>query len=514
MSRTDNVKKNLLYNMIKYATNLILQFALRTVLIYVMGVEYLGINGLFTNIFAFLNLAELGIGSAIVFSMYKPIADNDIEKVKSLQALYRKFYRIISLIVLIVGIGILPFLKYLIKGDLTIDINIYILYVMYLVSTLVGYFAAHKRSLLFAHQRNDVENKIKTICIFVMYTLQIVVLLLFKNYYLYLVVNIVSTILECLLIHKMANKLFPEINGKAEPIDKETKKCIVKNFSALSLYKIGGIFVSSTDSIIISMFLGAVTLGVYSNYYLIINSLISITSLVHNAIFASVGNLIASKDIDYVYPRFKQINFIFVYLSSFMTICLFVLIQPFMTVWTGGGIYLLDDWTVVAICVSFYLNRMRSGVNIFKDCAGLFWKDRWKPIVEALTNLVVSIVLVNIFGVLGVFIGTIVSLLVAAFWVEPYILYRHYFKKNVWEYFKRYLLDLIIMITGCTVIYLICIFIPNGGILWLILKFVICITLSNLILILAYFPTKEFKELWGMLKNILKKFKNKKIKRH
>ena len=182
MSRTDNIKKNLIFNMIKFVTQIVLQFVLRTVLIYYMGAEYLGLNGLFTNIFNFLNLAELGIGSAIVFSMYKPIADGDTEKVKALQNLYKKYYKVITFIVLGLGLLIMPFLKFFIKGDVTVDINIYLLYFLYLINTLGSYISAHKRSLLFAHQRNDVENKVKTMCLFGMSVLQIVVLILFKNY--------------------------------------------------------------------------------------------------------------------------------------------------------------------------------------------------------------------------------------------------------------------------------------------------------------------------------------------
>ena len=269
MTRTQNIRKNLIFNIIKYVTNLLLQFVLRTVLIYYMGAEYLGLNGLFTNIFSFLNLAELGIGSAIVFSMYKPIADNDVEKIKSLEHLYKKFYIIISIIVGTIGLAITPFIKYLMNGGVSVNINIYILYIMYLVYTLVGYWSAHKRSLLFAYQRNDVENKIKTICIVGMSLIQIVVLVLFKNYYIYFSISILFTLIECILIQVYANKLFPEISGKTHPLDKETKKEITRNVTAISMHKIGGAVVFSTDNILISTFLGVVVLGAYSNYALI-----------------------------------------------------------------------------------------------------------------------------------------------------------------------------------------------------------------------------------------------------
>jgi len=251
-TRTSNIKNNLIFNAVKFATQLLLQFVLRTCLIYIMGAEYLGLNGLFSNIFAFLNLAELGIGSAIVFSMYKPIADGDTEKVKSLQTMYKRFYLVITLIIAGLGVIVLPFLKYLINGDVSVDINIYLLYILYLANTLFGYLAAHKRSLLFAHQRNDIENKISTMCMFGMTTVQIVVLFIFKNYYIYFVVNMIFTVLECVIVHMWANKLFPELKGKSAPLDKSTKKEIFKNVGAISLHKVGSAVVYSTDNILIS----------------------------------------------------------------------------------------------------------------------------------------------------------------------------------------------------------------------------------------------------------------------
>lgn len=505
MTRTDNIKRNLIFNVLKFVTQLVLQFVLRTVLIYTMGAEYLGINGLFTNIFAFLNLAELGIGTAIVFSMYKPIADNDVEKIKALQNLYKKFYLYISLVVLALGLVITPFLDFFIKEEVTVNINIYILFLMYLINTLAGYFSAHKRSLLFAYQRNDMENKIRTICIFGMSIIQIAVLAIFKNYYIYFAVNILFTILECILIHLSANKLFPEIRGKSDPLDKDTKKEITKNVSALSLHKMCSLIVSSTDNILISAFLGIAILGAYSNYALIIASIATLFGLITNALMGSVGDLIATRGKEYVYKKYKQIYIIFSYFSGFSCICLFVLIQPFIQVWTGGGVYLLDLFTVVLICITFYFARMRTGVGILKECTGLFYQDMWRTIVEAVVNLVSSIIFVKWLGINGIFLGTILSTIVAPLWVEPYVLYKHYFKKSVWNYFKRYILDALIMVAGAVICYFVCSLIPDGGIWWLILKFAVCIILSNIVLILAYLPSKEFREVVSMGKDMVGK---------
>ena len=512
MTRTQNIRKNLIFNIIKFVTQLVLQFVLRTILIYYMGAEYLGLNGLFTNIFSFLNLAELGIGSAIVFSMYKPIADNDIEKIKALQNLYKKFYCIISIVVGVLGIAITPFIKYLMNGGVTVDINIYVLYLMYLAYTLVGYWSAHKRSLIFAYQRNDIENKIKTICIIAMSIIQIGILIIFKNYYLYFSISILFTLIECILINVVANKLFPEINGKSEPLDIKTKKEITKNVTALSMHKIGGIVVFSTDNILISTFLGVAILGIYSNYQLITASLTSVFSLLSNSMTASVGNIIAKDSIDHAYSKFKQLNFFFNYLSAFITICLIVLVQPFIKIWTANAEYLLDMGIVLLMSLSFYIGKSLTTISIYKDCAGIFWQDKWRPLVEALVNMISSIVLLKIFGMAGIFMGTIISQ-IFPFLVAPIILYKHYFKRSVKGYFARYALDFVIMCACCVITYFVCSLIPDGGIWWLILKFVVCILLSNILLILAYLSTKEFKELFSMAKGMLKNVFKKKAKK-
>ncbi len=502
MTRTQNIKKNLIFNIIRYVTNILLQFVLRTVLIYYMGAEYLGLNGLFTNIFSFLNLAELGIGSAIVFSMYKPIAENDIEKVKSLQNLYKKFYIIIAIVVGVLGAVLTPFIKYFMNGGVEADINIYILYVMYLAYTLVGYFSAHKRSLLFAYQRNDVENKIKTVCSFLMVGIQIAILVLTRNYYFYFSASILFALVEGISIQIVANKLYPEINGKAEKLDIATKKEITKNVTAISLHKIGSAVVFSTDNILISTFLGLAVLGVYTNYSLIISTLSMITQLISNAIKASAGDLIASSDTEYVYERYKKTNFIFSYYSGMTTICLVTLFQPFIAKWTGDSSYLLDFSTVLLLCISYYLTGMRAGVGVYKEASGLFSQDKWKSVAEAIVNLVVSIGLAYLIGINGIVIGTIVSTLVAPFWVEPHVLYKYYFKKSEKSYFLRYAFDVVVTAVCGVATYFICSLIPDGNIVLLAVKFVVCFVLANILLILAYLPTGDINKTFQIVKSL------------
>jgi O-antigen/teichoic acid export membrane protein len=300
--------------------------------------------------------------------------------------------------------------------------------------------------------------------------------------------------------------MYPNINGKTKPLDEETKKEIAKNITALSMHKIGGAVVFSTDSILTSIFCGIVVLGAYSNYTLITSAIVSIFVIFINGIQGSIGNLVASQPVEYVYNRFRVVNFIYSYLASFTTICLVVLFQPFIKVWTGNEIYLLNDSTVILICLSFYLTRMRCSVGVFKDAAGLFWHNKWMPIVESGVNLIVSIIFANWFGIDGIFIGTIVSTLVAPFWVEPHILFKHYFKKSSRQYFGKYILNLIIMIMSCIATYCVCSLIPLRGVGYLIIRFIVCISVSNIILMTIYLPTKEFWETLTICKVVINSF--------
>lgn len=492
MSRTQNIKRNLIFNIIKYIAQLVLQFVLRTVLIYVLGAKYVGLNGLFSNIFQFLTLAELGVGSAIIFAMYKPIAENDIERIKSLLNLYKRFYFYISIIICVVGLVLLPALPSLTNGDTPENINIYIIYSMSLFDCALGYFAAHKRSLLTACERNDVDNKVRTVCLFFSTIIKIIVLLVLKNYYAYFIVGMVSTLVEGIMINIIADRLFPQLKGKAQPVDKETKKSLTKNVASLSIHKIGTALVFSTDNIIISSIFGLTVLGYYSNYSLVVNSITIIFTLLTNALTGSVGNLIVSNDKEYCFKKFKQINFIFSYLSNFCVICLFVLLQPFMRYWTPNENWVLGLSSVFWICLGFYLMRQRTALSIFKDCAGLFTIDTWKPIVESIVNIGVSIGLAFWIGIDGVFIGTVVSIMSARFWVEPYVVYKHIFGKSCKSYFLRYALDVVIMVASCAICYFVCGLIPEGGLWLLIAKFAVCIVLSNILLLIAYSFTPEF----------------------
>ena len=270
------------------------------------------------------------------------------------------------------------------------------------------------------------------------------------------------------------------------------------------MHKIGSAIVFSTDNILISAFISLTVLGAYSNYALIITTLTSLFFMLNNSFMGSIGNLIATCDIEHCYKKFRLVNFIYTYLTAFTTICLFVLVQPFIKVWTSHNPeYLLDTTSVILICVSYYLTRMRGGVLVFKECAGLFWNDRWKPIVEAVVNLVASLLLVKPLGLNGVILGTIISTLIAPFWVEPLVLYKHYFHKSLFKYFSRYMIDTAIMVVVGAVCYFTCALLPEGGLGLLVLRFVVCAILCAGLLLVFNLLTHEGREIFSKIKSKL-----------
>ena len=505
-TRTQNTIRNSKIGIVKFLFQLIFQFVIRTILIYTLGKEYIGLSGLFTNIIGLLNLAELGIGSAIVFSMYKPIAENDEKTIGQLLYFYKKCYFWIALTVSCIGVILIPFLPKLANGGYPSDVNIYLVYISYLLNTIISYFMAHKRALLFANQRNDIENKVKTICIFGLNITQIILLLVFKSYNIYILVLPIFTILESLLIHFEANRLF-KIKENSEKLNPEIKSEIKKNVVAMSMHQIGGVCVTSTDNLLLSIIFGLTAVGVYNNYNLVITSIISIISLLISATQASVGNKMASDTPNEVYQNFKIINSLFIVFIGWCSICMLCLFQDFILAWTRESDYLLDFYTVFIIVLSFYTKESLGVTYMFKNAAGLMWYDKISPIIQSISNLLISIILCKLLGLIGIFIGTILSTILGPFWLTPRTLFKNYFKVSQNEYYKNYFLITFITIITGAVTFFICKIITGGLILKIIIKALICVIVPLALYTLFYFKTPEFKYFVTFVKNFLSKRK-------
>lgn len=499
--RSKSSAKNLVVALIGQAFGLIISFIARIIFVKFLSDEYLGLNGLFTNLLTMLSLVELGVGSALVYSLYKPLADGDNEKVKSLMDLYRKAYNIIGGVVLIIGILFIPFYRYLISEVPSIS-HLDFIYILFVLNTAISYFYSYKRSLIICDQKRYIATIYRYVFYFLLNVFQIIVLFLTHNYILYLITQVVFTWLENICISIKADRMYPYLNDKnIKKLDKKELNTISKNVRAMLFHKIGGVVVNSTDNILISKLVGLIAVGMYSNYYLITSALDTITAQFFNAITASVGNLGACTNSKKVKETFNTTFFLNYLIYGVITVCLLILFNPFIEVWLGKK-YLFDFGVVLVITICFYLKGIRKTCLTFKDALGLFWQDRYKPIIESIINLVASIILGIRYGVLGIFMGTIISTVTTSLWIEPYVLYKYYFKENIIDYLYRFIKYTLVVVLTYLIVQKIVILISINGILGLLIKGVVSLILSILIMTIVFIKTNEIKHMKKIFKDI------------
>lgn len=505
--RSEASIKNAIVAIITNLITVIIGFVAQKIFSVTLGQEYLGINGLFSNIVSMLGIVELGIGSAIIYNLYKPIADRNNEKIKSLMNFYKKTYRIIAIIICFIGLVITPFLN-IIVGKVSISENIYILYILFLIDTIVSYLLTYKRSILYADQKTYVVNIIHIGYLLIMNISQFIFLYITKNYIVYLMIKIISRIIENLVLTVIVDHKYPFLKGKSLPLDKETRKDIQKKIGALFFHKIGEFVVKGTDNIIISVFLGVISVGIYSGYSMILNALNLLIQQIYSSITASIGNLLIEKNMQNSFDTYQKLDFVNFWISSFMSISFYCIVTPLVKVWLGND-YLLPELVVVILSINFYLQGVRKNINAFKTAAGIFYEDRFMPLIEAITNLIFSIILVKIMGLPGVFIGTILSTLILHIYSYPKYVYKAIFKKDRIEYIKRFLKYFIIALISGILTAIVCITttIIENNFVQIILNAIICIVIPNLIYITIFHKKDEFVFLKNMLFKILKKIK-------
>ncbi len=492
-TRTKKSAANVVFGVGNRIVLMVFPFIIKTITIYTLGAEYLGLNSLFSSILQVLSLSELGVGSAMVYNMYRPLAEGDKKTVGALLLLYKKVYSYIGLFILVVGISLCPFLDKLIASSYPQDINIYILYLIFLLNTVLSYWLfAYKKSLLEANQVNSIESMLNTAVNFVLYIGQIIVLLLFKDYYLYIILMPICTAVLNVVRNIVVSRLFPEIKAEGK-LDKAIIEDIKKKVFALFGHKIGTTIITSADSIVISAILGLVVLAQYSNYYYIINSLIGFVTIFYTAITASVGNSIVKDSVEKNYHDFKTLVFINSWIVGWCSICLYCLYQPFMKIWMGDDM-LFGKGTLILFVVYFYVWLIRRIGLTYKDAAGMWNEDFLKPYVGAVINLVTNIILVKYIGVDGALLSTIIIMvLIYAPW-ETIVLFKNLFKSSPKEYIIRLIIYTLITVTLAVATDMFCNLVQLEGIVGLIIRIFICLVVPNIIYIVIYNRTEEFKE--------------------
>lgn len=497
-SRISNSIKNSIFGIIVQVSNVLLGFVIRTVFVKCLSAEYLGINGLFTNVLTMLSLAELGVGSAIVYNMYKPISENDTIKIAKLMNLYRDAYRIIGCVVALIGLCLVPFLDYIIKDQPDID-GLTVIYLLFLGNTVSSYFFAYKRSMFSADQKERTLHKFKLMFYVIRSIGQIIVLITFKNFILYLLIQILCTIFENICVAIRVDINYPFLKKyKREHISKEERKSIFDDIKALFIYKIGGTILDGTDNIILSSFVGVVWVGKLSNYTLITGSLSMLLNQITSSVTASVGNFIAQeKESKYedLLNRITFVNFVFYGLS---TVCIITLINPFIELWVGDQ-YLLDFLTAFVLGTNFYIVGMMNAVWTFRSTMGLFVYGKWRPIVSAIINVIVSIWWAKSMGLVGVLLGTTFTRLVTNVWYDPLVVYKYGLHKKPYKYFLRLILYFIIMIVVIFATEYIGDLLHISGIIEIVVKLIFSCCIFGLITVITFKKSDE----WNYFENII-----------
>lgn len=490
-SRTEYSAKNATVSLLCRVCAIVMGYVLRIVFTHQLSSTYVGINGLFVDIIQVLSLSEMGVGTAITFALYKPIAEDDIEKQKALMELFRRFYMGIAGIVAAIGVLIIPFLGILIKDYGTID-GIVPIFLLYLTNAVCSYLLIYKKMLVDAHQLSYIGISYQTISWVVQDVLQIIILVYSGNFILYLFVQIGVTIICNVMISHKANQLYPFLKDKrTEKLAKDDRVGIMKNIRAMMMHKVGEVVINNTDNLVISAFVGIVDVGRYSNYYLLIISVGQLLDQVFQGIAASVGNLGVTAKNTRVREIFETTLFIGQWMYGLVTICIFELINPFVNI-SFGHEYTFSMAVVLVLCLRFYILGIRKATQVFRDSLGLFWFDRYKAIAEAVLNVILSIVFVQSMGVFGVFLGTIISMLLVSVWIEPYVLYHYRLQISVWHYFKKLIPYVGITAGVWWLTHVLCSFVTAGVWLTLLLKLPICLLVPNLIFAALYHATREF----------------------
>ena len=454
-SRLVNSVRNTIFSMLGQGASILLSFAVRFVFIRCLKTEYLGLNGLFTSVLTILSLAELGVGTAIVYSMYKPIAEKDEEKISVLMQLYAKVYAVIGTVVAVLGVLISPFLGSLIK-DMPDLPGLQGIYFIFLFDTVASYFLGYKRSLITADQRESVLSVNRMLFMAVKSVAQIASLLLLKNFHIYLLIQVACTVGENIRVAYLVNKLYPYLKKykKKAQLPAKEKKTIVENVKALFIYKAASVLLGGIDNLIISSQIGVICVAMYSNYTLVVNSLFNVLNMVTTSITASIGNFVATETDDSQKDLFHKVVFVVFLLFGFASVCLCALLNPFVELYCGKEL-LLSNNAVVIIVVNFFIVGMMSPIWTFRSTMGLFIYGRWRPVVSAGLNLGLSLLFAQWWGLEGVLIATAISRITTNLWFDPYIVYKKGWGKSPKEYyllFFKYALIVALAATGISLL--------------------------------------------------------------
>lgn len=505
-SRTKNTILNALGGIAVKTSGFLTAFITRTIFLHVLGIEYAGVSSVFTNVLTVLSFAELGIGTAITYALYKPIAENDDKQICKLMNAYQKIYSTISAVIFLLGLCLLPFMEYIIKDVPNLKEDLRLIYLLYLANTSVSYLLIHKATFLVAAQKDHLVSKYKVIISVVKTVVECAVLLAFRNFIVYLACSIASNFVQNLVVAKVAEREYPILKQKHKgKLEASEKKKLFRDTRALAMYKVSGTVLNGTDSILVSSLFSTSSAGILGNYNLMTGQVYSFVMTLFSATSASVGNLAATSDKQHQYDIFQQMLFICFWLYCFCTTSLWTLLNPFMYIWQGDK-YIFSGYIVAPIVIEFYIRGMLSPVTQFRTSNGLFVQGKYRPVIMAIVNIVTSIMLSKWIGISGIFWGTVISRATTQLWYDPWLVYKNVFNINVWKYFKTYFIYGLVTAVCCfftsALLNVVC---PQGGIVKMLVGMVLCAVVPNIAIIGLFNKTEVYKATINKLSGILKK---------
>lgn len=505
IERTKNATRNIVFGVVLKIYQILIPFVMRTIIIHYLGVQYLGLNSLFTSILEVLNLAELGVGSAMVFSMYKPIAQDDKETMCSLMRLYRTYYRIIGLVIAAAGIIITPVVPKLIHGTVPSDMNVYVLYLMNLAATVLSYWLfAYKNSVFQAFQRQDVVSKVTLVTNTIQYVLQIGAIVVLHNYYVYVMFLLACQALNNVVTAIAATKMYPDLKP-GKPLAKDQAATINHRIRDLFTSKVGAVVVNSADTIVISAFLGLTMLAIYQNYFYIMTAIIGFVDVILNSCTAGIGNSLIVESKKKNFNDLKKFTFLISWIAGFCSCCFLNLYQPFMEMWVGKDL-MMGMPAVIYLVIYYYIYEINRLLNTYKDAGGIWHSDRFRPLVTALANLIMNIIMVQFWGIYGIVLSTVLS---TAFVGMPWLLHNLFHTmfepKDFASYFAKLMYYAVMVVLSCVVSGVICSKIMISPlILRFLVRFVVCLVVPNAMYYFAFRKMHEYKQALGLVDRITK----------
>lgn len=506
-SRTEYSILNILTGVGGYFLNTVLGFVCRMVFVRCLAADYLGVNGLFTNILTMLSLAELGVGNAIVFALYKPLAENDEEKIASLMKVYATAYRTIGILISVVGLALMPFIDLIIQEQPNISESIYLLYAINLFNTASSYFFSYRSSLLIAAQRNYIVGGINYAVTLLQSILQMIFLLVFRNYLGYLLIQTAGTFVYNVIVSWVAGKQFPYIRKKnVQPLPKNEQRVLFANIRDLMIYKVSSLLVNSTDNILITFFSGLATTGIASNYTLLVNTLNSLLGQVFNGLTASIGNHNASESVEKRYQMFSFLNMMNFWIFGWAALGIFFCSSDLVQLCFGEE-YVLSNEIPFVMALNFFSVGMMNAVWTYKHTLGLFHYGRFIQIFTGILNVVFSVLLGTYWGLFGILFATFVARAMTSLWYDPYAVFTHGFGKSPVLYIRKLIKYLLVLLAAAVLCQLSFALVEGSQLVKTLLKILLCSLVANVVFVIAFRKTPEFEMLLRYFRGFLTKIR-------